>query len=86
MMSLILINSMGLTAFLYSALVIYNVQGQIEQSIKGKDENVKSSILVRKYSEFQTQSSSLIYFLRLCQISKILIMEVNKKYLMNKSL
>lgn len=85
-MSLILINSMGLTAFLYSALVIYNVQGQIEQSIKGKDENVKSSLLVRKYSEFQTQSSSLIYFLRLCQISKILIMEVNKKYLMNKSL
>lgn len=34
----LLINSMGLTAFLKLALVIYCVRGQIGESIKGKEE------------------------------------------------
>lgn len=38
-MILIFINSMGLIAFLKLAFAIYSVQGQIGESIKGKNEN-----------------------------------------------
>lgn len=38
-MSLTFINSMGITAFFKMAFVIYSVQGQIGQSIKGKQDS-----------------------------------------------